>query len=159
MKRILNAQTRLDVALLSIRTMVGWVFVFHGAQKLFGWFGGHGIAGFSGYLASLGIPLPELNAYAAAGVEFFGGLALITGFGARSFAGPLVMTMLVASFTAHAGKFAASQGGMEYSLTLAVVTFALLLTGHGSLTLSRFVRRETAAQSIGGKEADARLAA
>ena len=54
-----------DTALLLIRLMLGVVFVFHGSQKLFGFFEGPGIEGFAGYLSSLDVPLPLLNAWLA----------------------------------------------------------------------------------------------
>ena len=124
-----------DLGLLIGRVMLGVVFVFHGSQKLFGAFGGPGIEGFTGFLGSLGVPLPGLNAWLAAGVEFVGGLALLLGFGVRVLGLPLVITMLVAAFTAHSG-FSAQSGGMEYPLTLAALTATLTLTGPGHFSLA-----------------------
>lgn len=125
-----------DAGLLGMRLMVGVVFTYHGAQKLFGVLGGPGIEGFAGFLASLGVPLPTLNAYLAGGAEFFGGLLLITGVGARLASIPLVFTMLVAAFVAKDG-FDARSGGMEYPLTLAFVVAGLGLIGPGRLTIGR----------------------
>ena len=124
-----------DAGLLVMRLMVGWVFLYHGGQKMFGWFGGSGIEGFAGFLESLSIPLPLLNAYAAAGTELLGGLALITGLGVRLVSFPLAATMLVAAFTVHGGKFGAQQGGMEYPLTLALISAGLGLVGPGAFAL------------------------
>lgn len=124
-----------DLGLLLLRLIIGVVFMFHGSQKLFGAFEGSGIDGFAGYLGSLGLPAPELQAYAAAGAEFFGGLAVLLGLFTRLAAIPLTITMLVASFVAHAGKFSAQAGGMEYSLTLAVVCAALIAAGAGRYSL------------------------
>ena len=124
-----------DAGLLVMRLMVGWVFLYHGGQKMFGWFGGSGIEGFAGFLESLSIPLPLLNAYAAAGTELLGGLALITGLGVRLVSFPLAATMLVAAFTVHGGKFGAQQGGMGYPLTLAAIVIGLGLTGAGRFAL------------------------
>lgn len=124
-----------DAGLLLIRLMVGVVFIFHGSQKLFGVFGGPGLQGFSGFLETLKVPFPYLSAVLAGCAEFFGGLALFTGVGLRLLAVPLAFTMLVASFTAHAGKFSLQEGGMEYSLTLCVVVIGLALTGSGRWTL------------------------
>ena len=120
-----------DTGLLLIRAMVGIVFAYHGSQKLFGLFGGGGIAGTAGFFESIGIPLPAVSAVLAGGTEFFGGLALLAGIGSRLAALPLVFTMLVASFTVHGGSFGAQSGGMEYPLTLAVVTAGLALLGPG----------------------------
>lgn len=142
--RLTQSPRRFDVGLLFIRLMVGWVFVYHGAQKLFGAFGGSGIDGFAGYLSSLGVPLPLLNAYLAGGAELLGGLALLTGFGVRVMSIPLLVTMLVGAFTAHAGKFNIMNGGGEYALTLAVVAAALFVTGPGRYTVASLVTRHGA---------------
>ena len=123
-----------DLGLLVIRVMIGVVFVFHGAQKVFGLFGGYGLEGTAGFMESLGLPLPYASAVLAGGTELVGGLALITGFGQRLISIPLTFTMLVAAFTAHSG-FNGQTGGMEYPLTLALVTAGLGLTGAGSLAL------------------------
>lgn len=119
-----------DLGLLLMRLMVGLVFVFHGAQKLFGIWGGYGIEGTAGFMESLGLPFPTLSAILAGSAELAGGLALLTGFGQRLLAIPLTFTMLVAAFSAHTG-FAAGSGGMEYPLTLALVVAGLGLTGPG----------------------------
>ena len=129
-----------DVALLLTRTMVGGVFVYHGSQKLFGAFGGPGVAGFAGYLETLGMPLPVLSAWMAAGTEFFGGLALLLGVLVRPAGLGLMVTMLVASFLAKDG-FDARNGGMEYPLTLAVVTLSIALAGGGRFGIDGLVGR------------------
>ena len=128
--------TGADWGLLLIRVMVGVVFLFHGLPKLFG---GHDQ--FAGFLAMLGIPLPGLNAWVAGITEVVGGVALITGFGLRVMAVPLVATMLVASFVAHGQAFSIQSGGMEYALTLGAVVAGLALTGAGRLSLGALVRR------------------
>ncbi|MEM7306584.1 MAG: DoxX family protein [Planctomycetota bacterium] len=125
-----------DLALLALRLMAGSVFAFHGAQKLFGLFGGYGVAGTAGWMESIGIPLPTVSAVLAGGTELVGGLALFAGLGQRLLAVPLTFTMLVAAFTAHSG-FNAATGGMEYPLTLAVLAAALGLLGPGRLSLAR----------------------
>ncbi|GJL79990.1 MAG: oxidoreductase [Nitrospinaceae bacterium] len=113
---------------LILRVMVGVVFVYHGGQKLFGAFGGPGIKGFTGYLQSLGIPFPEINAYMAAGAEFFCGLALIAGLWVRLAAIPLIFTMIVAIATAT-GKngFNIVNGGAEYNFVLIAALISMAL--------------------------------
>jgi putative oxidoreductase len=140
MNRKMQAGYLSDTGLLLIRGMVGVVFVFHGAQKLFGWFDGSGIQGFAGYLTSLGVPFPTLNACLAGSAEFFGGLALLTGIAVRFAAVPLVITMLVASFVVHGEAFSSGKKGMEYPLTLAFVVAGLAFTGPGKVTLPWIVR-------------------
>lgn len=124
-----------DAGLLGIRLMLGVVFMYHGAQKLFGAFGGSGIEGFAGFLESLGMPLPTLNAYMAGGTEFFGGLLLGVGLVTRLVSIPVAFTMLVAVFMVHGSAFGAQNNGMEYPLTLAVVTLGIGLIGPGRLSL------------------------
>lgn len=136
-----NAQ---DLGLFLIRTMVGVVFVFHGAQKLFGAFGGPGLEGFTGFLTQLQVPMPGVSAVLAAVAEFGGGLALIAGLGTRVAALPLVITMLVAAFKVHGTAFAAQAGGMEYALTLAVVTTGLAFTGAGHWSLDTLLGKRLA---------------
>lgn len=125
---------RQDLGLLAMRLMLGVVFVFHGAQKLFGVFGGYGIEGTAQFFESIGIPLPTVSVFAAGGAEFFGGLLLAAGVVPRLSALALAGTMFVAAFTAHSG-FSAQAGGMEYPLTLGVVSLGLFLTGPGRLTV------------------------
>ena len=123
-----------DGALLLLRGIAGAVFVYHGAQKLFG-----GLDGFAGYLSSLGIPFPQANAVLAASTEFFGGLALLAGIRVGIIAVPLVITMLVACFAHRTGGFAAANGGLEYPLTLAFVITSIGLLGAGRFTLGNLV--------------------
>ena len=124
--------------LLLIRIMVGVVFIFHGSQKLFGAWGGSGLDGFAGYLETLGVPYPHASAVLAGLAEFLGGISLVTGAFLRLLAIPLVITMLVAIFTAFPGKgFDAQKGGMEYPLTLLVVVAALAIMGPGEYALLR----------------------
>jgi putative oxidoreductase len=123
-----------DSALLLLRGITGSVFVYHGAQKLFG-----GLEGFAGYVGSLGIPFPQANAVLAASTEFFGGLLLLAGVRVGLAAVPLVITMLVACYAHRAGGFDSQKGGMEYPLTLAIVTASLGLLGAGRFTLGTLV--------------------
>lgn len=132
-----------DTGLLAMRLMIGWVFVFHGAQKLFGWFGGHGIAGSAGFFEQLGIPFPTLSVIMAGGAEFFGGLVFIAGTGLRWAAVPTSFTLFVAAFSAHSG-FSAQAGGMEYPLTLAIMAAGLGLTGPGRWTVGKLLPASTA---------------
>jgi putative oxidoreductase len=134
-----------DAGLLLIRVGLGVVFVFHGSQKLFGLFGGGGLEGTAGFMAKLGLPAPMAQAVLAGSAEFFGGLALLTGFGARLAVVPLVVTMLVASFWVHGEAFDVQKGGMEYPLTLAFVLAGLGLTGPGALALAPAFRKTSPA--------------
>ncbi len=131
----------LDVGLLLIRLLPGVVFVFHGSQKVFGAFGGGGMEGFTGFLASMNVPAPALNAWAAALTELVGGAALIVGLATRIVGVPLTVTMLVASFMVHGGAFSAQDNGMEYPLTLAFIAAGLVFTGAGRISVDALLPR------------------
>jgi len=83
------------------RVLVGLLFFMHGAQKLFGMFGGPGLTGFSGFLASMGFPAAGFLGVFVGGIEFFGGLAIVIGLFTRLSALLGALTMAVAYFMAH----------------------------------------------------------
>ena len=124
-----------DLGLLLLRLVLGVVFIYHGSQKLFGWFEGSGMEGFTKAVEGLGMTMPSagFNAYAAALSEFGGGILLILGLFVRVAGFFLAATMAVAVFVVHSGAFAVKSGGMEYALTLGVVSVALCLMGGGRL--------------------------
>lgn len=124
-----------DFGLLLIRAMVGVVLMFHGSQKLFGWFGGKGMEDFTLALDAMQIPMPQVAAYLSAGTEFVGGLLLVVGLLTRLVAIPVAFNMFVAAFKVHGAAFSLEQGGMEYALTLGVVAAALIFTGAGQLSV------------------------
>ena len=119
-----------EAAILVLRISVGIVFIYHGAQKLFGVFGGHGMAGFTQYLTQLKVPTPEINAWLAALIEFIGGLALVIGFYPRWAALPLIGVMLVAIIlVTGANGFNAGNKGFEYNFILIAALLAVFLQG------------------------------
>lgn len=126
------------VAALILRVPVGLILAAHGAQKLFGWFGGNGLAGTAGWLSSMGMEPGLLMAILAGGAEFFGGLALVLGLLTRPAALIAAFTMLVAIFSVHIsnGLFAAD-GGYEYALTLMVALLALAVQGGGAISMDK----------------------
>ena len=94
------------------------------------------------------IPYPQFGAVAAASAEFFGGLALVIGIWTGAAAVPLVITMAVAIFVVHRNAFSLQNNGMEYALTLGVVTLGLGLTGPGRFSLKWLFRlRDTVVDS------------
>jgi putative oxidoreductase len=130
--------TSLSTALLLLRLVLGAVIFAHGSQKVLGWFGGYGLQGTKGYFANaLGIPAPLF--YLAAFTEFFGGIAIVLGLFTNIAALGVGVIMLVATFKAHWtngffmnwGNQANRGEGFEYSLTLAVLAAALVITGPG----------------------------
>lgn len=126
-----------DLGIALIRAVLAVVFIYHGSQKLFGWFGGYGVSGTAGFFAQIGIPMPRLSVYLAAGTEFFGGIVLILGSGllGRAVATIMAFNMAVAIATVHLHAFGTQNKGMEFPLTLGVVCLALAFTGFGQLTL------------------------
>ena len=132
--------TASDIGLLLIRVLPAVAFTLHGMQKLFGAFGGPGLQGFTGYLASMGVPSAPLAAILAAGVEFVGGLALLTGIGTRSLAILLFFDMAVACMLVHRHAFFLQNGGMEYALTLALTMLGIALLGPGQITIPGAIR-------------------
>ncbi|KFZ38147.1 hypothetical protein HR45_06485 [Shewanella mangrovi] len=128
---------------LMLRVPVGLILMAHGSQKLFGWFGGYGIAGTGQWMESIGIAPGELMAFLAGSGEFFGGLFLLLGLLIRPAAAVVAFTMLVALFTVHIhnGLFMANNG-YEYALTLAVVAGSLLISGAGKVSLDNWLSRK-----------------
>lgn len=123
---------------LALRLPIGIIFVAHGAQKLFGWFGGYGLAGTGQFMDSIGLAPGALMAALAGGAEFFGGLALLIGLLVRPAAAALAFAMLVAIFAVHfdKGLFLANNG-YEFGLALLAASVALLIGGGGRLSVDR----------------------
>lgn len=123
---------------LALRIPVGVIFAAHGAQKLFGWFGGYGLEGTGQFFGSIGLTPGYLMALLAGLVEFFGGLALVLGILVRPAAAALAGAMLIAVFAVHWSKgFFASNGGYEYALALLAASVALVLSGAGRFSVDR----------------------
>src|SRR5262245_37127319 len=123
----------MEFGLLLIHVVIGAFVAAHGAQKLFGWFGGFGIEGTGGYLEGLGLRPGKPLAFAAGASEVTGGLLLAAGFATPLAAALIAATMLVASRTDHAGKgFWIYNGGTEYVLVMATVAIGLAFNGAGA---------------------------
>jgi putative oxidoreductase len=116
-----------------LRSTVGGLFVGHGTQKLFGWFGGPGIGGVTGMFSQIGLHPPKAHAYAAGVAETGGGAALVLGAGTPLAGSVLIATMLTAIRTVHGknGPWATS-GGWEYNAVLIAACVAIAEVGPGS---------------------------
>ena len=126
----------MDLALFVLRIVVGGLFAAHGAQKLFGSFGGHGIAGTGQFFESLGLRPGERHARLAGLGEFGGGLLLVFGFLTPLGAAAIIGTMTVAILTVHATKgWQNTDGGYEYNVVLGAAAFALAAAGPGAWSL------------------------
>jgi putative oxidoreductase len=129
-------ETAMDSGILVLRIVFGLVMAAHGAQKLFGWFGGHGLAGVSGYFESLGFRPGRFFAAAAALGEFGSGLLVALGLFGPVGPALMVSVMLVAAVSVHGpnGLFVMSNG-IEVPLLYGAGAAALALTGPGALSL------------------------
>ncbi|SDW83478.1 DoxX family protein [Marinobacter mobilis] len=130
--------TNASLGALALRIPAGIIFMAHGAQKLFGWFGGYGLEGTGQWMASIGLEPGYLMALGAGSAEFFGGLALLIGLLVRPAAAVLAVTMAVAILSVHVsnGLFM-SNNGYEFGLALLAIAVSLAVTGGGRASVDR----------------------
>lgn len=128
----------MGTGLLIIRLVIGCSLAAHGAQKLFGAFGGGGLHGTGAWLESIGFRPARRQAIAAGGSEFAGGLMLATGFLTPLAAAMIIGVMAVAAIAGHGGKgFFVTRGGWEYCFVLGGVAAGVAFAGPGPLSLDR----------------------
>jgi putative oxidoreductase len=126
----------MDVGLLILRVVVGALFVGHGAQKLFGSFGGYGIEGTGGFMSSLGYRNGRAMATLAGLAEFGSGALLILGFLTPFAAAGIIGVMLNAIIAVHAPKgMWNSNGGMEFPIVLSTVAATFAFAGPGAYSI------------------------
>jgi len=128
----------MKIGRLLLRITVGTLFFGHGTQKLFGWFGGHGLDATAAGFEQLGIRPGRRNAIAAGAAEAGGGAALALGLATPLTASVLTGTMLTAAHRVHLknGPWA-SNGGYEYNVVLIAALLGLAESGPGRLSLDR----------------------
>ncbi|SDT36658.1 DoxX family protein [Pseudomonas granadensis] len=132
--------TRAGYGLTVLRIVVGVIFAAHGSQKLFGLFGGYGLAGTAQWMESIGLTPGYLMATLAGGTEFFAGLALIIGLLTRPAALGLAFLSLVAIFSVHIGNgLFMANNGYEFALALLAGSIAVLIEGAGRLSADRAI--------------------
>jgi putative oxidoreductase len=125
-------------SLLLLRVVVGLLFIGHGCQKLFGLFGGDGLAAWTASVEKAGIQPAATWATVAAGAELVGGVLLVLGLLTPLASAALIGDMLVAILKVHAPKgLWSQQGGFEYNLVLVALLLAIGLMGPGLYSLDR----------------------
>lgn len=137
--------TEPSVSLFTIRIVLGIIFFAHGAQKVLGWYGGHGLKGTVGFMASRGLPVPI--AYMVCFFEFLGGIGLIVGFLTRLAALAIVVVMVGAIATVHwkngffmNWELAPGKGhGIEANLAFLAMALAILLDGAGLFSVDLLI--------------------
>jgi len=133
-----------SAGLLAFRLVVGLAMAAHATQKLFGWFGGHGLAGTGGFFEMLGFRPGRTFALAAGVTELVSGLLVAAGFLGPIGPALMVSVMVVAMLTVHWSKgFFAQEGGIELNLLYIVSAVALAFTGFGAYSLDAALGADT----------------
>lgn len=129
----------MSYGLLLLRVVIGGTLFAHGAQKLFGWFGGHGLRGTANFFGQLGWRASFLLALLA-GLGEASGLAFAAGFVTPLAALGIATVMLNAIVAVHwKNGFFNTEGGLEYPLTVATVAVAVAATGPGRFSIDRLI--------------------
>ena len=128
--------TAISAGLLVLRLVIGLSMAAHASQKLFGWFGGHGLAGTSGFFETLGFRPGRLFALAAGATELVSGILIALGFLGPIGSALMLSVMIVAALTVHLknGYFAQSNG-VEVTVLFGVAAIALAFTGFGQFSI------------------------
>jgi len=135
--------TQAGFSTLVLRVPAAFIFIAHGAQKLFAWFGGYGLEGTGQWMASIGLEPGYQMALLAGSAEFFGGIALLIGLLVRPAALMLSITMLVAIFSLHFvnGLFMSSNG-YEFALALLAISISLMFSGAGKISVDNLLAKK-----------------
>lgn len=131
----MTSYDRRDLGLLLLRLGTGGVLVAHGTQKLFGWFGGHGLEGTGQFMESVGYMPGKASATAAGLAETGGGTLLALGLATPAAGAAAAGAMAGASAVHVPNGFFAQSGGYEYAASLGLTGAALAITGPGRLSL------------------------
>ena len=141
LKPVYGSLSGLSEALL--RVTAGAFLIPHGAQKLFGAFGGYGLEATGQFFQTqLGFANGYLAALGAGSVEVFGGLLLALGLFARFAAGTVAVFMAVAASIHLGGSFFWTEGGWEYPVHWTIIALMFVVRGGGQYSLDRLIGRE-----------------
>lgn len=130
----------MDVPLLILRLIVGMLMAGHGAQKLFGWFGGQGFKATTDWLGTMGFRPAALWGYVAGVLELAGGALFALGLFSPLGSLMIASSMLTAIAKVHWPKVWAHTGGFELPLVNLAVVVALGLSGPGAISLDSLYR-------------------
>ena len=141
-----------DIALILARTVLAWVFIYHGARRLFGWFGGGGFHAASEYFANVAHLHPgDLFAVLSGVVEFGGGIALALGLMSRiagvSIFGDMMMAIITVTW-ANGINATGTKSGYELNLALGVLALVVGVFGAGRFSIDALVERRLFAAPV-----------
>ncbi|HET8679242.1 MAG TPA: DoxX family protein [bacterium] len=125
----------MDLALFILRVVTGLLLAGHGSQKLFGWFKGQGLDGFTGWLASMGFRPARTWARIAGICEFGGGLLFALGLFSPLGSLLIAASMITAIAKVHWPKIWVTEGGIELPLTNLAIVIAVGIAGPGAISL------------------------
>ncbi|MFI9254308.1 DoxX family membrane protein [Streptomyces sp. NPDC053069] len=131
----MSCYDRRDLGLLLLRLGTGGVLAAHGAQKLFGWFGGHGLEGTGQFMESVGYAPGRASATAAGLAEAGGGTLLALGLATPAAGAAAAGAMAGAAAVHLPNGFFAQEGGYEYAASLGLAAAGLGIAGPGRLSL------------------------
>jgi putative oxidoreductase len=133
----------MKLIVLLVRLLIGGLFVGHGTQKLFGWFGGYGPEGTGGYMESLGMKPGRQHALAAGTTEAAGGALFAAGLATPAAAAAITGVMVTAIRTVHApnGPWV-TENGWEHPATVIAAVLTVVEFGPGSLSLDAALGKE-----------------
>lgn len=135
----MSTSPRQDLGLLALRVGVGSTLVAHGTQKLFGWFGGHGLDGTAGGMEAMGFHPPKQSALAAGLGEAGGGALLALGLATPVGGAAAASTMIAAGSVHRPAGFFVTEGGFEYNAVLGLTGAALAVAGPGRYSLDALI--------------------
>jgi putative oxidoreductase len=138
LKSLMRTEAGWGIAIL--RVVTGIIFIGHGAPK-FGWVGERNLAGTTGMLENIGVPLPQVSAAVLASFETFGGALLVIGLLTRVWSAGLAFAMLLAVTLVHLPNGMFGEGGYQWALLLMASVLALLFEGAGRASLDRKLSR------------------
>lgn len=142
-----------DTVLLVARLILAWIFVYHGARRLFGWFDGPGIHTSADYFANVaGLRPGTLFALSGGIIECFGGIALALGLLSRLAAAGIVVDMVMAIVTvtwANGINATGDKGGYELNLALGALALVIVGFGAGRVSVDALIERRLLVRSLG----------